>query len=292
MGVKKIDLHMHSIYSDGSRTPEELLNIAGNSNIGIMALTDHDNIDGSKELMKYIDSGIYLYSGVELTAKADKGRMHILGYNIDLNNERLNKRLIEMKDAAIYNIMLYVEILKKDYGVIIPVEEIEELMKKNGNVGRPDLALLLIKYGYCTEIEEAFQKYLISAYDKVRKVKKGLTKEECVDLILGAGGVVSLAHPSSLKMDNSELEREVKYLKSLGMECIEIKHINTNLQERAFYRYLADKYKLMESGGTDFHGYEIKPDVSMGTGRNGNVDIDEGTLSLTKRIKSRYMEGR
>lgn len=289
MEVRKVDLHMHSVYSDGSKTPIELLEIAKNSNIGTMALTDHDNIDGSKELMRYTDLGIYLYSGVELTAKADKGRMHILGYNINLDDERLNKRLIEMKDAAIYNMMLYVEILKKDYGIIIPVEEIEDLMEKNGNVGRPDIALLLIKHGYCSEVEEAFQKYLVAAYEKVRKIKKGLTKEECVDLIIGAGGVVSLAHPSSLKMSNEELDREIAYLKSLGMEAIEVQHINNKPEQREYYRYLASKYKLMESGGTDFHGYEIKPDVVMGTGRNGNVSIDEGTLTLTKNIKSRYM---
>lgn len=289
MKRKIMDLHMHSVYSDGSKKPLELIELAKKANIGTMALTDHDNIDGAKELMNYTDSGIYLYSGVELTAKVSKGRMHILGYNIDLDNERLNKRLVEMKDAAIYNIMLYVEILKKDYGVIIPVEEIEELMRKNGNVGRPDIALLLIKYGYCSEVEEAFQKYLIAAYEKVRKIKKGLTKEECVDLIVGAGGIVSLAHPSSLKMSNDELEKEVSYLKDLGMECIEIQHINNNPEQREYYRYLASKYNLMESGGTDFHGYEIKPDVSIGTGRNGNVDIEDDSLSLTKNIKSRYM---
>lgn len=289
MEVKLMDLHMHSVYSDGSKKPEELLEMAKKINIGTMALTDHDNIDGSKELMKYTDSGLYLYSGVELTAKAEKGRMHILGYNIDLENERLNKRLIEMKDAAIYNLMLYVEILKKDYGVVIPVSEIEELMRKNGNVGRPDIALLLIKYGYCEEVEEAFQKYLVAAYEKVRKIKKGLTKEECVDLIVGAGGVVSLAHPSSLKMTDDELDREVAYLKSLGMECIEVQHINNKQKQREYYRYLARKYNLMESGGTDFHGHEAKPDVDLGTGRDGNVRIEDGSLTLTKNIKSRYM---
>lgn len=289
MKLNLVDLHMHSVYSDGSRTPYELLEIAKQANVGTIAITDHDNIDGSKELIRCTDSGLYLYSGVELTAKAEKGRMHILGYNIDLENERLNKRLVEMKDAAIYNLMLYVEILKKDYGVIIPTFEIEDLFKKNGNVGRPDIALLLIKYGYCTEVEEAFQKYLIMAYEKVRKIKKGLTKEECVDLIINAGGVVSLAHPSSLKMTNEELEQEVAYLKSLGMECIEIQHINNKPEQREYYRYLAEKYQLMESGGTDFHGYEVKPDVSLGSGRDGNVHIEEGTLSLTKNIKSRYM---
>lgn len=290
METKRIDLHMHSIYSDGSKTPLELLEMAKKANIGTMALTDHDNIEGSKELMKYTDKGIYLYSGVELTAKANKGRMHILGYNIDLDNEYLNNKLKEMEEASIYNMMLYFEYLKKDYGIIISEEEIQDILSKVGNVGRPEIALLLVKRRDCETIDEAFNKYLVDIYDKIRKLKKGLTKEECVDLILQAGGVVSLAHPSSLKMDKEELDAEIAYLHSLGMESIEIQHINNSEDERKYYHYLATKYHLLESGGTDYHGYEIKPDVEIGTGRNGNVDIKEGTLSLTKKIKSRYME--
>lgn len=290
MGLKRIDLHMHSTYSDGCNTPLELLEMAKNANISTMALTDHDNILGSKELVKYVDRGIYLYSGVELTAKVDKGRMHILGYNIDLENEFLNKRLKEMQEASIYNLMLYFELLKRDYGIVIENEDIETLINKDGNVGRPHIALLLVQYRYCETINEAFDKYLVDIYSKIQKIKKGLTKEECVDMILKAGGVVSLAHPSSLKMEKDELDREVAYLHSLGMESIEIQHINNREDEREYYRYLAKKYNLLESGGTDFHGVLVKPDVSIGTGRNGNVDIKEGTLSLTKKIKSRYME--
>lgn len=289
MEVGEVDLHMHSIFSDGSNSPRELLNTAKQIGITKMALTEHDNIEGSKELMNYNNEGVYLYSGVELTARVNKGRMHILGYNIDLNNERLNQKLKEMKEASLYNLMLYIEVLKKDYGLIIPKEDIEYLMQIKGNVGRPQLALILIKLGYCTEVEEAFQKYLKAAYEKVRKIKKGLIKEECVDLILKSGGVVSLAHPSSLKMDNRELESEIAYLKSLGMQSIEVIHINNNIEQRIFYHELAKKYDLLESGGTDYHGYQVKPDIKMGTGRNGNVDIRENSLTLTKNIKSRYM---
>lgn len=290
METRRMDLHMHSTYSDGCNTPLELLEMAKDANISTMALTDHDNIEGAKELMKYVDRGIYLYSGVELTAKVDKGRMHILGYNIDLENEFLNKRLKDMQDASIYNLMLYFELLKRDYGIVISQEEIDKLITKEGNIGRPHIAILLVQHRYCDTIDEAFDKYLVDIYSKIQKIKKGLTKEECVDLILQAGGVVSLAHPSSLKMDNDELDREVAYLHSLGMESIEIQHINNSEDERDYYRYLAKKYNLLESGGTDFHGILVKPDVNIGTGRNGNVDIKEGTLSLTKKIKSRYME--
>ena len=284
-----MDLHMHSTYSDGTKTPIELLDMAKERNITTMAITDHDEITGAKELVKHTDKGLYLYSGIELTAATLKGRMHILGYNIDLENENLNKRIISLKEDAIYNILLYIEFLKKDYGVVIPEKDVLDLVNKIGNVGRPQIALLLVKYGYCHDVEEAFLKYLVAIYERVRKIKRCITKEECISLIKNAGGVVSLAHPSSLKMTDDELENEVIYLKSLGMEAIEVIHIHNSPEQRAFYNHLAKKYNLLISGGTDYHGEEVKPEVEMGTGINGNVVIYEGSLSLTKNIKSRYM---
>lgn len=288
--VKKVDMHMHSIHSDGTHEPLELLEIAKKKNVAIMALTDHDNIEGSKELVKYNDKDISIYSGVELTAKVPKGRMHILGYNIDLDNPDLNQTLKEMKEASIYNLLLYIEIIKKDFGIILPQDEIDNLINSKSNIGRPQLARILLKYGYCKSINEAFDAYLSHAYEKVRKIKKGLTKEEAIDLINASGGVASLAHPSSLCMDNEELFAEIKYLKSIGLSSIEVIHINNNPLQRKYYHELAKYFDLLESGGTDFHGLEVKPDVEMVTGRNFNVDINENTLSLTKKIKNRYIK--
>lgn len=288
--VKKVDMHMHSIHSDGTHEPLELLEIAKKKNVAIMALTDHDNIEGSKELVKYNDKDISIYSGVELTAKVPKGRMHILGYNIDLDNPDLNQTLKEMKEASIYNLLLYIEIIKKDFGIILPQAEIDNLINSKSNIGRPQLARILLKYGYCKSINEAFDAYLSHAYEKVRKIKRGLTKEEAIDLINASGGVASLAHPSSLCMDNEELFAEIKYLKSIGLSSIEVIHINNNPLQRKYYHELAKYFDLLESGGTDFHGLEVKPDVEMVTGRNFNVDINENTLSLTKKIKNRYIK--
>ena len=183
MEKRYVDLHTHSVYSDGSKEPSEVIIEAKKNNVDILALTDHDNIEGSKELIKLNDKDIYLYSGVELTANVPKGRMHILGYNIDLENINLNKRLKEMREASIYNIMLYIELLKKDFDIYIPQDKIEWLLSLKGNVGRPQLSLILIEMGYCKTVQEAFDKYLISVFEKVRSIKKGLTKEEARQIL-------------------------------------------------------------------------------------------------------------
>lgn len=284
----KIDLHMHSSFSDGTKTPKELVQMAKNIGLGTIALTDHDNIEGSKEIINYNSELINIYSGVELSVKTNKGTMHILGYNIELENEALNNVLKEMHENALYNMQLYINVLKKDFNIAFTDEAIKHIYTKKGNVGRPELALLLIKMGICQTVDEAFAQYLNYAFEKVRSQKKSLTKEEAIELIINAGGVASLAHPSSLKLSNEELEKEIVYLKNIGLRALEIIHPNNHESLRTFLLKLAKKYDLLISGGTDFHGIEIKPDIQLGYGRNNNVTIDEDFLTLTKKIKNRY----
>lgn len=285
----KTDLHMHSIYSDGSNTPEEIIERALEQQTTTIALTDHDNITGAKEIIKLNNGRLYFYSGVELTIKAPKGRFHLLGYNIDLQNKQLNKELQKQKADGLYNIMLYIEVLKKDFKIIIPQEEIDALYKAKGNVGRPQLALLLMKLGYCKNVEECFEKYLIHAYDKVRSIKKGISVEHGIELITRAGGTPIIAHPNSLKLNYQELKDYIIYLKTIGLQGLETEHPNLSMEERYIYHEYCKELDLLESGGTDYHGIDIKPDIEIGSGRRGNIFIPEKSLSLTKQIKSRYM---
>ena len=281
-----IDLHSHSTHSDGTKTPSELLNLAKNSNITIYAITDHDDIEGSKRLVATPHDGITVYSGVELNAKVDKGQMHILGYNIDLNNKELNDKLKELKENSKHNIMLYVNQLKEDYNIELPKEDIDKILSREGNIGRPLLALLLIKYGYVESVSEAFDKYL--GDEKVRQHKMCITKEECIKLINNAGGVAVLAHPFTLKLTNEELKEELKYLISIGLKGIEIIHSKSTEEQREYYKELAKDFNLITTGGTDYHGPEVKPNIELGTGIKNNVNVMETNISLPTIVPSRY----
>lgn len=281
-----IDLHSHSTHSDGTKTPSELLNLAKNSNITIYAITDHDDIEGSKRLVATPHDGITVYSGVELNAKVDKGQMHILGYNIDLSNKELNDKLKELKENSKHNIMLYVNQLKEDYNIELPKEDIDKILNREGNIGRPLLALLLIKYGYVESVSEAFDKYL--GDEKVRQHKMWITKEECIKLINNAGGVAVLAHPFTLKLTNEELKEELKYLISIGLKGIEIIHSKSTDEQREYYKELAKDFNLITTGGTDYHGPEVKPNIELGTGIKNNVNVMETDISLPTIVPSRY----
>ncbi len=283
-----IDLHMHSIYSDGSNTPQELLDMALKKKLKYIALTDHDFIEGSKILVALPHPGITIYSGVEMNAKVSKGQMHILGYNIDLDNQNLNNTLLELRRISHDSMRRYLEILEKDFKIVFDKKDIDNLFSSKGNIGRPELGKLLIKDGYVKDMDEAFTKYLNYVYECIRDTKKTLTKEEVITLINLAGGVAVLAHPWSLKLSNEELHDEVAYLISIGLKGIETIHSNDSDEQRAFYKELAKEFNLLETGGTDYHGPLIKPDIELGSGINNNVNIKENNITFTKCIKSRY----
>lgn len=282
----KIDLHSHSTHSDGTLTPSELLNLAKKNNIDVLAITDHDDIEGSKKLIESNHQGITVYSGIELNAKVPKGQIHILGYNFDLYDEALNKRLKELKENSKSNIMLYIKQLENDFNIFLPKDDIESLLNRDGNIGRPQLALILIKHGYCVTVKEAFEKYLKD--DKVRKEKLWVEKEECISLITNAGGIPVLAHPFTLKLTDEELYEEIKYLVSIGLKGIEIIHSNSTEEQRNYYKKLAKEFNLITTGGTDFHGQEVKPDIELGSGINNNVQVDELTINFLNKVVNRY----
>ncbi len=284
----EIDLHTHSIYSDGINTPEELLQMAYDKHLKYLALTDHDFIEGSKALVKLPHPNMTIYSGVEMSAKVPKGQMHILGYNIDLDNQELNNTLLELRNISHDTIHRYLDILSKEFKINFSKEDLDKLFSSKGNIGRPEIGKLLIKDGYVKDMDEAFAKYLNYVYECIRDTKKTLSKEEIITLINNAGGIAVLAHPWSLKLNNQELHDEVSYLVSIGLKGIETVHSDDSTEQRAYYKELAKEFNLIETGGTDYHGYTVKPEIELGSGINNNVDINEDDITITKYIKSRY----
>ena len=283
---KLIDLHTHTNYSDGEYSPYELTRLAIESRISILGITDHDTLDGIKQINLndelILDTGIKIIKGIELTAKIDKGQMHILGLNIDENNTELNKKMIELKNININSILSIIVQIKKDYGITFTHEDIKNLINAKHNLGRPDIAKLCIKYGHATTVSEAFEKYLTPAYEKNRTAKKGISYEECIELITQSGGIPVLAHPKSLKLNPRELLILLKKLITCGLLGIEVYHSSHTEEETKYYEQIAQKYNLLISGGSDYHGPNTKPDIFLGTGKNNNLKIKK--LSILQNL--------
>lgn len=283
---KVIDLHTHTNFSDGEYSPQELIRLAIENKISTLGITDHDTIDGIKQIDLEDEliqkTGIKIVKGIELSAKVPKGRMHILGYNIDENNETLCKKMTTLKDNSINSVLSIMEQIKKDYDIIFSYEDIKALVNANHNLGRPDIARLCIKYGYTTSVQESFDKYLTPAYKKCQGTKKGISYEECLDLILKSGGLPVLAHPKSLELNHLEFLKLLKNMISCGLKGIEVYHSSHTKEEMEYYLKIANEYNLLISGGSDYHGPNTKPDIFIGTGKNNNLHIKK--LSILNHL--------
>ncbi len=281
-----IDMHTHTNYSDGDLSPEELIELAISKGIGTLAITDHDTLGGIKTVDRnnelIIKSGIRIINGIELSAKTKKGRMHILGYGIDIENEKLNNKMTELKDNSINSVLSIMEQIKRDYGIRFTYEEIKELVNANHNLGRPDLAKLCIKNGYANSVQDAFDKYLIDAYNKTRHSTKGLAYQECLELIINSGGIPVLAHPKSLELSEKEFLILLRDMIKLGLQGIEVYHSSHSKEEMEYYLNIAKQYDLLISGGTDYHGKTVKPDIELGCGKNNNIKIKQ--LSILDKL--------
>lgn len=272
--AKYIDLHTHSIYSDGEKTPQELIEIAKQKNVGIFSLTDHDTILGVKELIKnYNDPDIKIVTGVEMTGYIEHGRLHILGYDFDIENEKLNKTLDKIHNFSINKVRLIIEFLLKEFNIMFNDDELNILYNPIGDVGRPDIAKLLIKHNYVQTVEEAFVKYLNFANDQVKDKQFYLTAKEIINLIEEAKGISVLAHPISLKMNLHDLENYICDLAEEGLIGIEVFHSEQPNEFRLELLKIANRYGLLVTGGSDYHGPIVKPDVEIATGLKNNVCI-------------------
>ena len=284
---KLIDLHMHSNYSDGDLSPQELIRLAIDKNISTISITDHDTIAGIKKINRndslIVESGIQIIDGIELSAKTNKGRMHILGYDINLTDETLNKKMEELKDNSINSVLSIMEQIKRDYGIKFKYEDIKNLVNLNHNLGRPDLAKLCMKYGYANTVQDAFDKYLIDAYNKTRQTGKGLEYQECLELISKSGGISVLAHPKSLELPKKEFLVLLREMIHYGLRGIEVYHSSHTKEEMKYYLEVANQYYLLTSGGSDFHGKTVKPDVELGSGIQNNIRIKR--LSILDEIR-------
>lgn len=280
-----MDMHIHTNYSDGEFSPDDVIKRAIELNVGTMAITDHDTINGVKNIHRnrdFIkDSGINVINGIEVSCKSSKGNMHVLGYDFDIHNKELNDWLDNLRSNRMNFTLSVMEQIKRDYKIIFNYQDIIDMINKN-SIGRPDLAKLCIKYGHCNSVDEAFTKYLNPAKEKVKGTNKQIEYKECFKLIKNSGGLVVLAHPNSLLLNNDELDSLIFDMRECGLDGIEVFHSSFSREESEYYKKLADKYDLLMSGGSDYHGPLVKPEIEI-----GNLKIKK--LSLVDEVNRRHI---
>lgn len=262
-----IDLHTHTTASDGSFTPSQLVRYAKQKGVTVIAITDHDTIDGNVEAMTEGErEAVTVVPGVEISVDYAPGSMHMLGFFIDIKNTALSEKLRLLQDSRADRNPRIIEKLNA-LGVNINYQEVIDI-SGGGQVGRPHIAQVLLQKGYTRSIQEAFDRYLgkgAPAYlDKFR-----MEPADAIGMIIGAGGVPVLAHPFTLNCANAdELEHLIKNLVSLGLAGIEVYYSEHSSKQVSVYESLAGRFNLLITGGSDFHGANVQG-IDLGKGRGG-----------------------
>jgi hypothetical protein len=281
-----VDLHCHSTASDGTLSPTEVVRLALERDLSALALTDHDTIAGVAEATAEAQRvGIDFIPGIEISAEyPHPGTMHLLGYGVDPQNSTLaslTDKLLAGRDDRNPRIIAKLQALN----ISVSMPEVEA--EAGGKVlGRPHIAAILVRKGYVSSIKQAFDKYLapggLAYYDKER-----LSPKKAIRMILECGGLPVLAHPIQLRYQNdAQLERVVKDLLDMGLAGIEVIHSDHDANMVEQYTALADRFGLIKTGGSDFHGANKKINLGIAAGRRVPRKFFDDLLAATKSRKA------
>jgi 3',5'-nucleoside bisphosphate phosphatase len=256
--VRYADLHTHTYHSDGTRAPREVIDVARAHGLGIVCISDHDNLAAYFEVKTYADSvGVTLVPGVELSCGYEGVDVHILAYAFDAHDERIAERLRQFRETRHRRGYLMVERLCA-LGYTIDAKRVDQLAA-GGALGRPHVARALVEAGHVTSVQEAFDKFL-GAGKPAYVDKERFRIAEAVSLIRATGGVTSIAHPTLYP----DAERIVPQLLDAGIDGVEVFHPNVDEAARETFSNIARFRGKMLTGGSDDHG-SVKTSETLGT---------------------------
>ncbi len=257
--MAEVDLHIHSSASDGKYSPAEIVRKAAGAGLKIIALTDHDTVDGIAPALEASEAfpGIKVIPGVEISTDVPSGEVHILGYFIDYTCKELLLKLENMRNSRQKRAQEMIKLLA-ELGMPVDWQRVREIAG-NGSIGRPHIARAMLEKGYITTLKEAFNKYIAwggPAYVKREK----MAPSEAIEMILHAGGLPVLAHPLTV----NDHETLIAGLAADGLAGIEAYYGEYSDEDIRKLVNLADKYGLIVTGGSDYHGIDDNAEVMPG----------------------------
>ncbi len=270
-----IDLHLHSIASDGVLTAEEIIDKAISLKLNAIALTDHDSVEGVEAAVRAgMRKSIEVVPAVELSSGLNSRDIHFLGYFIDHKNKEFKELLTQLRTRRRKRAEEMLDRLRKQ-NIFIPLGDVLSVAK-NASVGRAHVAQVMVKKGYIDTIEEAFEKY-IGRNRSCYVEKYFLSPREVIAVIKEIGGLAVLAHPGLSQVDDY-----IPDFISYGIQGIEVIHGEHTIDQSRRYLQFAKAHNLVPTGGSDFHGLEHSK-----RGREmGSVKVPNEFLDRMKERKS------
>jgi len=269
--VSKVDLHIHSTVSDGKLSPVDIVHKAAELGLTIIALTDHDSVDGIVPALVAAQAfpGLKVISGVEISTDVPNGEVHVLGYFIDYTDHKLGASLSRFRNSREQRAQRMVAKLEA-LGIHIEWQRVREIAG-SGSIGRPHIAQAMLEKGYIASLKEAFNDYIGRAAPAYVEREK-MTPVEAVELISWANGLPVLAHP----LTTDDPETMVIELKAAGLVGLEAYYNGYTADEINKLLSLANKYNLIATGGSDYHGLDTGAETMI-----GGVDVP---MECAKRL--------
>ncbi len=278
-----IDLHCHSTFSDGTMTPSQLLDLAKGREITILSITDHDTMSGVHEAVQQgTKHGIHVVPGIELSTCHNKLSLHILGYGLDYSNNNLQQLLTTVQKARVdRNRRIIAKLNALNYKIAL-----SQLPKiKDGQLGRPHIAKLLVEKNIVRSESEAFRRFLrrgAAAYAQ----RDIVTAKDALNVITAANGLAVLAHPGILGLSEASLGNVINELCSIGLDGIEVYHPINSKKTCRFLANICHNKGLLQTGGSDFHG-RVRDKSHLGEYGSGRqipaeiIDVFLSRMNLT-----------
>lgn len=279
---QRFDLHIHSTRSDGEHDAAEIVKMLRDREIKTFSITDHDSVSSIIDMAE-IEHDLKYIPGVEISSVFEgEHKMHILGYYVDPECSELLELLGEIRGKRRKRFYELAGALKNLFGIHIPYDELEEICCTYEIPGRPHIAKLMIKHGYCTSVEEAFDMFLRKT--KVKTLYRADAKD-AISVIKKAGGIVLWAHPKNVESaEKKDANIFVPGLLKAGIEGIEVYNSLHTFDDCMRYRKIVKDNDLLTGGGSDFHGKNVKSHVHLGVLFKDDCDvlIDEKEITVIR----------
>ena len=249
----KIDLHVHTLYSDGVFSPEKIVDSAIDVGLQAISLTDHDNVLSYKVAQDYIKEKnladkLEIIQGVEINTLYKNYEVHILGYFMNTQDSDFKSLLKTQQQARVAQTKEIINLLAKKEGIKIKFDDIQKQVAQGGSIGRPHIAKAIANAGGTSNVIEAYAKF-INDSSPVYVPRKTVSPYDAVEVIYGAGGVPVIAHPYDIDI----AEKLIKNLMSCGLRGIEAYHRKHSPACVEYFSSMAEELGLIVTGGSDFH---------------------------------------
>jgi len=268
--MSKVDLHIHSTTSDGRLSPADIVCHSAERGLSVIAITDHDTIDGVASALIAAKAlpGLKVIPGIELSTDIPQGEVHVLGYFIDYTDREFQATLEGLRNSRLKRAQGMITKLK-NLGIHIDWERVREIAGE-GSIGRPHIAQAMLEKGYISSMKEAFTRY-ISREGPAYVEREKMTPVEAVELVLKVNGLPVLAHPFTT--NNPEVL--IVELKAAGLVGIETHYDGYTADEINELVSFANRYNLIATGGSDYHGLEAANETMI-----GGVDVPMESVEL------------